>query len=132
MPTMPPPRAPSPVVDPVTTRVSNLERRLAALEAIISQSGGNVTIAAPGGLRIQTGAALAISCGSDLSIACARGLAVSTGHNLSVTAGGLATFMSGAATFTMRSSGEVDVAGTKISVRGSGDLTLRGSRILHN
>ncbi len=132
MPIMSPPQTPSLVADPVANRVSNLERRLAALEAIITQSGGNVSIVAPGGLRIQAGSALAISVGTDLSVSCGRGLSVSTAHSLTITAGGMTTLMSGSATFTMRQSGEVEIAGSKIGVRASSDLVLRGSRILQN
>jgi type VI secretion system secreted protein VgrG len=133
MPVLSPPKAPSTLADPLAARVASLEQRLAALEAVITASpGGNVAIVAPGALRLQVGTALSISVGSDLSVTSARGVSVSAGHNLTVTAGGATTFMSGSATFTMRPTGEVEIAGSKIGIRGSGDVVLKGSRIIQN
>jgi len=132
MPVSSPLQAPT-LADPLAARVIALEQRLAALEAVVVQSpGGGVAIVAPAGIRIQAGTALSLAAGTDLTLACGRGLGVTTGHGVTITAGGLTTFMSGSATFTMRPSGDIDIAGNKISVRGTGPVVLKGSKILQN
>jgi len=114
-------------------RVTALEARLAVLEGIITRPpGGGVAIVSQGSLRIQVGSNCVISVGTNMAISVGKDQTITVGGAHVIDAGESITLTTGSAKFSMKRSGDVDLTGVKVTVKASGDMVLKGSRILQN
>ena len=114
-------------------RMIALEGRLAVLEGIITMPpGGGVAIRSPGSLKIQVGGSCAISVGANMTISVGKDQTITVGGAHVIDAGESITLTTGSARFVMKRSGDVNLTGNKVTMKSSGEMVLKGAKILQN
>ena len=112
-------------------RISALEARLAAIEQVIKIG--------PEGLTIRSSGNLTLSTFKDCVLAVDGRLAITSKRSLEIRIAGSSLLESqntsincGASAIEMADGGNVSIRGTKVSVVGSGDVVIKGQKILQN
>ena len=102
--------------------------------------GGDSSESVGGGKSVSAAENVAQSAGKNLALSAGKHVNVSAGENLNVSAGKSAALLAadkltikcGDATVTLKKSGEVTIQASKLSVKASGDVVIKGSNIKMN
>jgi type VI secretion system secreted protein VgrG len=84
----------------------------------------NKSVNAGGNISESAGKKVSVSAGTDMSLAAKAKGVIDIGSELTIKVGG--------ATITMKKSGDITIKGKKITIDASGDLVLKGSKIKEN
>jgi hypothetical protein len=138
-----PPSLPTPSLSDATqlqVRINALEARVQALEAIFTKnaagltinSNGNITLAASKDVFIVAERDLGCDIGGNASLAIAKCMTTDVGDDQTTHVGNHYHLDCGAAKIDILKVGTVDIIGGKISVKGTGEVTIKGSKVLQN
>jgi type VI secretion system secreted protein VgrG len=102
--------------------------------------GGDSSESIAGGKSVQAGANISASAGQNVALSAGKHVNVSAGQNVNVAAGKSAgivvadklTIQCGDATVTLKKNGDVSIAAKKLSVRASGEVSIKGSKVKLN
>jgi hypothetical protein len=138
-----PPIAPNPALPDSTSlqaRIASLEARLQALEAVFSQSADGLTITSRGNIVLDASKDVFISAERNMSVE-ARGagqftiwkdLKIEAGHELWIKAEDRYHFDCGNVVIDAKKSGSLDIKGNRVTIEGSSDLAMKGSKVRQN
>jgi type VI secretion system secreted protein VgrG len=121
-------------------RIAALEAKVQALEAMISRSADGVTITSPSNIVLKASKDLFIRAERDVSID-ARGAASFTvaktmteevGDKLLTKVGDKYRMDCGPVAIDATKAGDLLLTGARINVKGSGDVTIKGSKVTQN
>ncbi len=102
--------------------------------------GGDSSEAIAGGKSVQAGANISASAGQNVALSAGKHVNVSAAQNVNVAAGKSAgivvadklTIQCGDATVTLKKNGDVSIAAKKLSVKASGEVAIKGSKVKLN
>lgn len=121
--------------------LSREERLRSAAEALVRLCGvchetvvveGTQSTTVGGSQTLTVGADQQSSVGGDRLTEIGGDLVAAIDHRITVTAGQGLLFRVGSSSIELRPSGEVVIKGTKVTIEASGNLRLKGSKILQN
>jgi type VI secretion system secreted protein VgrG len=72
------------------------------------------------------------SVGQNRAVSVAKDDSLDVGKNLTITAGDQIVRKTGSATITMKKNGDITIQGKQINIKGSGDVIVKGQKILQN
>lgn len=112
--------------------VGSLRREMNEMHAMLSRdAGGNVVHTAPGNRFDRIGGRWSEQVARDLEVAVAREIVLNAGDQL--------TLKSGSALIRLQKDGSIQISGTdigivgtRVQVKGSGDVVIKGARTLTN
>ncbi len=102
--------------------------------------GGDSSETIGGGKSLQAGDNVSASAGQNIALSAGKHVNVTAGQSLNVSAGKSAavvvadklTIQCGGATVTLSRSGDISIAADKLSVKSSGEVTVKGAKIKFN
>jgi type VI secretion system secreted protein VgrG len=72
------------------------------------------------------------SVGQNRAVSVGKDDSLDVGKNLTITAGDQIVLKTGSATITMKKNGDITIQGKQINIKGSGDVIVKGQKILQN
>jgi type VI secretion system secreted protein VgrG len=122
-----------------TISINGARTETVAKDETISINGGRTeTVAKDENITINGGRTESVAKDESVSISGARTLSISKddsqsiGKTLTISAGDEITLSCGSATINMKKNGNITIDGAKITITGSGDVVIKGSKILQN
>jgi len=100
--------------------------------AFVVETAKDLTIKAGQNAAMQIGRSARLTVGEDLHIQTARSIAVTAGAMFQFVASQTGTFQVGDSFIGMKRDGSIDILGKDVEVKSSGNLVLKGSKIVQN
>ena len=94
--------------------------------------GGTLSEAVGKELRLSTGVDGRLTIGRNFSLAAGNGITVEAQKAVTISAADELTLKCGQATIVLKKNGDISINGKEISIKGSGDIILKGQKILQN
>ncbi|MDC0721704.1 type VI secretion system Vgr family protein [Nannocystis bainbridge] len=96
------------------------------------QVGGGKSVSAVENITESAGENIALSAGKHVNVTAGQNINLASGKNAAVVAADKLVLQCGDATITMKKNGEVTIQAKKLSVKASGEVAIKGSKIKLN
>jgi len=96
------------------------------------QVGGTVSEAIGKDLRVTVGNDERLTIGKNFTVSAGNGITVEAQKNVSISAADELTLKCGQAVIVLRKNGDISITGKEISIKGSGDVIIKGEKIIQN
>jgi type VI secretion system secreted protein VgrG len=100
--------------------------------SLVLETGKDLSLKTGQNLLLQTARTARVTVGEDILLQAGRSLIGNAGAMFQFVAAQTGTLQTGEAFVLMKKDGTINLTGRDIAVKGSGDVTLKGSRILQN
>jgi type VI secretion system secreted protein VgrG len=94
--------------------------------------GGTLSEAVAKDLRLTIGSDGRLTIGRNFSLAAGNGINIEAQRAVTVSAADELTLKCGQAAIVLKKNGDISITGREISIKGSGDIILKGQKILQN
>ncbi len=94
--------------------------------------GGDRSVSVGGDQSISVSGNESVTVGKDRTTSIAQGDSLDAGKTITITAGDQIVLQTGSAKITMLKSGDINIEGAQITIKGSGNVIIKGQKILQN
>ena len=120
-------------VELLSRQVLELQDQVSQLRSILNRdSTGKIVVTSTANRNDLVGTDFSTSVGGNASQKVAKSLSVAAAREILVQAGDQITLKTGSASIVMRKNGEITISGSTVQVLGSGDVVIKGAKVLTN
>ena len=120
-------------IELLSKQVLELQDQVSLLRSMLNRdSTGKVVVTSSANRHDLVGTDFSTSVGGNATQRVSNSLSVAAAREILLQAGDQITLKTGSASIVMRKNGEITITGTTIRVLGSGDVVIKGSKVLTN